>query len=573
MNFINISNLCKRSLAMKFKSSFYFGILCSLVFLIFSNNIIAQVSESWARRYNGPGNGTDKANAIAVDSHGNVYVTGSSQSAGLGTEDYLTIKYDAGGVQKWMHRYNGSGSSVDIPYAIAIDTSGSVIVTGGSVGSGTDYDYLTIKYSPAGDTLWTRRYNGPKNAKDIAYSIALDDSGNIFITGESEGTIGTHGIFEDYATVKYNPDGVFQWAARYNGPAGDYDRANYISVDKNSNVYVTGMSDGGSSGSGSPYFDYATIKYNSAGFTQWIKRYNGPGSSDDEALMIKTDTLGNIFVTGNSVGIGSSKDYATICYSSKGDTNWISRYNGTGNDNDMVSSLTCDNLGNAFITGVSYGGSSNNYDFATIKYNSLGDSVWVKRYNGDSNDIDGGSAIALDRSGNVYVTGYSTNFTTGSDYTTIKYSPDGIEKWTIKYTNSDAAGSSEDPFGLFVDTLFNVYVTGMSALDYATVKYVQTPTSVGSSLIQTPNEFSLSQNYPNPFNPSTIIKFQIPKAGLVTLKVYDILGKEIVALINENKMAGYYEISFNASQLASGIYIYQLKANDFISSKKMILMK
>jgi hypothetical protein len=85
--------------------------------------------------------------------------------------------------------------------------------------------------------------------------------------------------------------------------------------------------------------------------------------------------------------------------------------------------------------------------------------------------------------------------------------------------------------------------------------------------------FHLEQNYPNPFNPSTIIKYQIPRDGLVTLMIYDVLGKEVKTLVNEYRGIGRYEVKFDASGLASGLYIYQLKANDFISSKKMLLLK
>jgi parallel beta-helix repeat protein len=88
-----------------------------------------------------------------------------------------------------------------------------------------------------------------------------------------------------------------------------------------------------------------------------------------------------------------------------------------------------------------------------------------------------------------------------------------------------------------------------------------------------PKLYGLYQNYPNPFNPSTIIRYQIPKPGLVTLKVYDILGKEVATLVNENKIEGSYDFSLNASRFASGVYIYQLRVNDYVSSKKMILLK
>jgi hypothetical protein len=86
-------------------------------------------------------------------------------------------------------------------------------------------------------------------------------------------------------------------------------------------------------------------------------------------------------------------------------------------------------------------------------------------------------------------------------------------------------------------------------------------------------EYDLAQNFPNPFNPSTTIRYQIPQAGIVTLKIYDILGSEVATLVNEEKLAGKYEVNFNASSLASGVYIYKIQAGSFINSKKMILLK
>lgn len=85
--------------------------------------------------------------------------------------------------------------------------------------------------------------------------------------------------------------------------------------------------------------------------------------------------------------------------------------------------------------------------------------------------------------------------------------------------------------------------------------------------------YELEQNYPNPFNPVTTINYQIPNDGFVTLKVYDILGKEIANLVNHNKEAGYYTVEFDASQLSSGIYIYKIQVGDFVNSKKMILIR
>ena len=83
----------------------------------------------------------------------------------------------------------------------------------------------------------------------------------------------------------------------------------------------------------------------------------------------------------------------------------------------------------------------------------------------------------------------------------------------------------------------------------------------------------LSQNYPNPFNPSTVLRWQQPETGIITLKIYDVLGREVITLVNEELSAGKHEVIFDASQFSSGIYFYQLKAGSFVQTKKMILIK
>ncbi len=99
-----------------------------------------------------------------------------------------------------------------------------------------------------------------------------------------------------------------------------------------------------------------------------------------------------------------------------------------------------------------------------------------------------------------------------------------------------------------------------------------TTTDVSGGL-SVPTEFKLEQNYPNPFNPATIIKFSVPQMERVNLKVYDLLGREVATLVNEEKAPGSYEVKFDGSNLASGTYFYRLQAGDFVQVKKMMLMK
>lgn len=89
----------------------------------------------------------------------------------------------------------------------------------------------------------------------------------------------------------------------------------------------------------------------------------------------------------------------------------------------------------------------------------------------------------------------------------------------------------------------------------------------------TPEEFFLSQNYPNPFNPTTTINYQLPMSSHVTLKIYDVLGREIATLVNEKQNAGSYAMKFDGSRLASGLYFYRLEAGTFIETRKLILLK
>jgi len=210
---------------------------------------VAQVTEEWVARYDGPANDYDIATSLAVDGAGNVYITGCSDFyTDPFVGDYATIKYNSSGVEQWVARYDGSASNWDVAFAIAVDDAGNVYVTGGGGG-----EYATVKYNSSGVEQWVARYDGLGNGNDKAQDIALDDSGNVYVTGYSKGS----GIEDyDYATVKYNSAGTELWVARYDGPASGWDRTCAIAIDDSGNVYVTGWS----YGSGT-LEDYATVKY------------------------------------------------------------------------------------------------------------------------------------------------------------------------------------------------------------------------------------------------------------------------------------------------------------------------
>ena len=420
--------------------------------------------QAWVQRYNGTGNGSDQATAVAVDGSNNVIVTGYSEGGG-GNYDYVTIKYSMVGVPLWTNRYNGLNGT-DEATAVAVDGSNNVIVTGWS-DTGFGEAYATIKYSSTGVPLWTNRYGGTEDYSVKAYAVAVDGSDNVIVTGFS-------------ATIKYSSTGLALWT-------NVNVHAEAVAVDGSNNVIVTGFS-------GSIY-DYATVKYSSAGVPLWTNVYNGPGNYWDEACAVAVDGSNNVIVTGYSASTNLSAhnyDYATIKYSSAGEPLWTNRYNGPGDRDDYACAVTVDSSNNVIVTGYSADSQSFPH-YATIKYSPAGESLWTNRYNGPGNGDDWANAVAVDASNNVIVTGYSTGSAGG--YATIKYSAAGVPLWTNLYNGPGGYGYNEGS-ALAVDRSGNVIVTGYSlgsggVHDYATVKYTCVPSPVVSGLQLTNGTFQM----------------------------------------------------------------------------------
>ena len=411
-----------------------------------------EVYQAWVARYTPPYEADDDVKALAVDTQGNVYVTGQSWGLG-GNYDYATVKYNSAGQQEWATRYDGPDNGNDQANAMAIDSSGNVYVTGSSQTADSYTEWATIKYDSAGQELWVARHSVCPRSYAFAKAIGVDGSGNLYVTGVDA---------DGWATIKYNSSGEEQWVAHYNSGAPAA-----IAINKAGDVYVTG----GDS-------DYVTINYDSAGQEQWVARYHGPGTGSDHARAIALDGLGNVYVTGASAGSGTASDYATIKYNSAGHQEWVARYDGPPHSDDHATAIAVDGSDGVYVTGDSVG-LGTEYDYATIKYNSAGQQQWATRYNGPGNDQDGATAIAVDNSGNSYVTGYSrASFGFNEDYATIKYNSAGQEQWVARYDDGSHLGDFAR--AIAVDGADNVYVTGQSIApgtnyDYATIKYGQGP--------------------------------------------------------------------------------------------------
>ena len=335
----------------------------------------------WEDRYDGPSHLGDFANALTLDDEGNVYVAGYVHRGKQKKHaDYCIIKYSSLGEMIWDERYDSTRNGSDFATAIAVDSAGNVYLTGKSQESlkkvATTYDYLTLKYNSRGRLQWLARDDGPDLGDDEPTDIALykDSSGNVYVyvTGYTSG--GMSG--KDYYTVKYDAEGNGTpdpaWGILYNGTEnGDDILSTSIAVDELSgDVYVTGKS------LGTNGYDFATIKYGSDGTPLWNTdenpddaiRHDG-GSGDDEAVAVAVDGTG-IYVAGFSTkeegGIEADKDFFVIKYDTSGDIIWIASYDGSSGKDDVARDMAVNSTG-IFVVGYSEKVSIGTV-FAVVKY-------------------------------------------------------------------------------------------------------------------------------------------------------------------------------------------------------------
>lgn len=536
-------------------------IISAFAILLFSSLSQAQVNQEWVAFFDPPGSSYDYGHAISTDQQGNIFVTGSGY--GYGGNSMKTVKYSSSGVQLWFATYDTTEGICN-----TVDKEGNVYAGGyGMHEGGVNSDYVIIKYTPNGADKWYARYNGPGNSYDYIHSIVVDNSCNIYVTGESYG--GSNTSF-DIATVKYDSSGVQQWVMRYNGSGNSDDWGSSITVSDAGNVFITGCvtSAGGNQ-------NMITIKYNPSGVQQWIDIFRESIDSMDSGMSIAIDNSENAYVTSRALSRDQGYDYVTIKYSTFGKRLWVARYNDSLNNDDKVYALKVDHIGNVYVTGSSRDPGTG-MGYKTIKYNSDGVQQWVQRYRGTNIFSDYRAyALALDSDRNVYVTGYTQDNSGRYYYTTIKYSSDGVQQWLMNYGREGVANIA---YAIALDTSDNVYVTGYSTAKnnhfaFVTIKYSQGLVKVGSLANEIPKEFELAQNYPNPFNPMTTFEIKIPKAAQIKLIIYDILGREVMTVLNERLSPGTYKYEWDGSSFPSGVYFYKLTAGDYTRTRKMILLK
>ncbi len=533
----------------------------------------ANVQQDWATRF---GTAGSSGAAVAVDPAGNVYVA-ANIFRGVRGFDLLTIKYDAAGTQLWSREFNGIGNGLEYPVGIAITSAGSIVVTGTSFRGPTalNYEIVTMAYAPNGDSLWLARYNGVSAKDDRPLALAVDASGNTYVAGYSNGNSVSSWDGRDYVTIKYGPTGAQSWAATY--PLVWCSGANALAVDARGNVYVTG---GGYDGN--PTFgDYLTIKYSTLGAPLWVARY--AGADDDEAKAIAVDGSGNVCVTGRGQQVSGYADITTIQYDSAGVERWVKRYDGVAHSDDGGLGIGIDMAHNIYVTGSETNANAfNNRDIVTLKYSTTGDSLWCKHYDGPSASYDDPLSIWVDGAGNSIVLGRSygpgvTPFTSYYGFLTMGYGSGGDPLWLVRY---DGPGDGDEyAGGLAVGVDGSIVVAGGS-IDYlsgngyvATVRYSGATLDVAAGPRPRPEPARLSWSHPNPCAQAATIQFRLASAAPVSLRVYDLQGREVAALADGVRPAGEHAVRWDASSAPDGVYFYRLRIGAREETRRMVVVR
>ncbi len=455
----------------------------------------------WERRYAGPANGNDTATAVAVDASGNVIMTGSSSTFARTnqfyipeTNDFYTAKYAAAdGAVMWEQRYNGPANDNDVPQAIAVDGQGNVVVAGFSVGVGTDADFYTAKYAATdGALIWERRYEGSANARDAVEAATIDGNGDVLVTGYTARKIGEN-RFErsDFYTAKYSAtDGATLWERRYNGAGNATDGGTAIITDGLGDVFVTGNSRDTNDSTGFYTAKYAT----SDGSIVWDRWSTNGGT------MLGLDNQGNVAVAGSEYTGGA---YAATYSGQDGSLLWERTLRNGQWDTPM--GIVVSGEGEVVVTRVVRGDSHKDHHWFTTKMANDGRVLWQEKFDGPANGHDRALGLAIDRDGNVAVTGTSVTakysagdgtllwkkrqgeligvdgddnvFLVGADWRESlydlwmhKYSPGGDLLWEQHFEMPRAL--YDQPVTLIVDRDGNLILTGASYRRQTGVRYV-----------------------------------------------------------------------------------------------------
>lgn len=366
------------------------------------------------------GTALEQGGGVAVHTNGDIYTTFQSASQTAGQQDIYLVKYNSTGTLQWQRSIGGA--TLDVPNGIALDSSGNphIISRSNSTGTAGADDFYIVKYDTTGALTWQRMIGGISN--DDGYGIAVDSSGNVYVTGDI-GTVTGGAGSSDTGLIKYNSAGTIQFQVSIGGTG--YDSGRGVDFDSSGNVYL-GAFEVSTTGNN----NFLIVKYNTSGVLQW-QRIIG-GSFDDVCLGIKIDVNNNIYSFGYSSSAtgGVTNDMLIFKHDTSGNLIWQKHisYN-PGVNGDVAAGLGVDGLGNIYISGHStaapQGGAN---DLFIIKLNSSGSLIWERTFGGTGQDYTSGNLVYFN--GFFYISGIQTSSGLGAvggagDALLIKFLDDG----------------------------------------------------------------------------------------------------------------------------------------------------
>lgn len=307
-------------------------------------------------------------NVTKTDAYKNVFVAGATMNGG-GNYDILVTKYDDRGTLIWTYQYDGGGT--DAASALAVDDLGNVYITG--VSTNTSPDIITIKLDQYGSLVWQAFYDDASGLADGGTDIFVTDTYEAYVTGTGFNT----SYNTDYVTIHYDAYGTQLNIASYDG--GMNDIANKITIQEGVKVIVTGISQINSTDYVYMEADYGdTLDYEGGGY------YTSGSTGVDQVTDLKTIN-GFIYICGSKPVSGQGSDYFIAKLDSTLNLQWEHTYNGSGNLDDLANALVVDDTGNVFVTG--YTTTSSGKDYTTLKYNSGGTLLYHVDYNDSLNGM------------------------------------------------------------------------------------------------------------------------------------------------------------------------------------------
>ena len=344
------------------------------------------------------GTGSDIAYDVAIDSSDNIIMVGSTTSDGAGNNDCLIAKYTSSGTLLWDKTLGGS--SVDIAYGVAVDSSDNIIMVGYvRLSVFSNPDLLVAKYNTSGTLLWAKALGG--GPEDSAQGVSVDSSDNIIVVGYtlSDGAGGP-----DFLIAKYNTSGTLLWDKTLGGPGSEF--AYGVDVDSSDNIVVVG----GGTSDGAGNYDFFIAKYNSSGTLLWDKTLGG--SSAEFGYGVAVDSSDNIVVVGYTLSDGAgSNDFLIAKYNSSGTLLWDKTLGGTGSD--TANSVSIDSFDNIVVVGSTASDGAGSNDFLVTKYNSSGTLLWDKTLGGTGSDT--ANSVSIDSFDNIVVVGSTASDGAGSN--------------------------------------------------------------------------------------------------------------------------------------------------------------